>query len=375
MILSQNRNQDILRCVFPGAPLNSDIGVIKNTGASIGENQSCSTQYVYVLFRVFVPWQGTEWALNKKVKKGGQDLIIALGNQCALCYRKWQYFVDRFQSFEEWADAMEGDESLQQECVEAEKVSLGGPKTFPAEQMGEIVSVDFIIDRDFVVLNERELRQLTKATRIPKSSLAVLSSMKAPREDGVPGNEDVYLFYDPEKPFRRGTLRVAHSMSATKSWLPDAKHVWPGQSKHSLGRHVSDEMKDRVAALEKVRNNGKLYEVEEWRSKFFDEGDGDADGALAKGAGTESDGEEMAGEATFSGPAAPQVELRSNLAESGGQTYFTPKKKDGKAGRSSSSVAPGCDRASAVAGDGGSGGPGDDQAGSEEEGPSAVKSI
>jgi hypothetical protein len=92
--------------------------------------------------------QASSWALSKAAKKNGHDIMVPLGNQCARCYKKWQVFLNRYDTFEGWSDAANNDSKLAADVLIAER-SLEGDRDCADEKAEEVVDVDVTVTRDF----------------------------------------------------------------------------------------------------------------------------------------------------------------------------------------------------------------------------------
>eukprot|EP00971_Amphidinium_carterae_P253875 5040070-Amphidinium_carterae.1 len=163
-----------------------------------------------------LPCEDTPWALRKSTKSGE----VAVEDKCEACFALWRRAFGHL-TWEAFCDT--SDTSISKGKLEAKQL-LNDPdgKRPYTHAVKSSIKYSFNIAKDFLVMNEAEIRKWTKLARVPKKLLAGIPTVQV-------GNEEVYVFTDPDAKFRRGTLTVSSDTCMEDQSLSPQDILWHEQ--------------------------------------------------------------------------------------------------------------------------------------------------
>eukprot|EP00971_Amphidinium_carterae_P342710 6482116-Amphidinium_carterae.2 len=169
-----------------------------------------------------IEWETLLIALNKKGRD--QCCYICLFHLCGCCpvLRGCGLGLEKkaFQHLT-WADFCSEEESIIEGKKEARQLLTSGTRPW-AVGVENDVTYGFVISKDYLVCNSSELKKITKLNRLPKKLTQGIPQVRV-------GEEDVFVFSDPNQTMRRGTLQVS-SVGHMKTTTLSANDVlWAGQ--------------------------------------------------------------------------------------------------------------------------------------------------
>lgn len=121
--------------------------------------------------------------------------------------------------------------------------------TSPPETVAEFEKRSFKMVRPVIVLRESDLKKYSRVKRLKVATLKKLHTMVVPHET-VPGaTETVYVFNNPDRPFREGFINVGAGEKSEVHSLHTDMHKYPGQGSNYL-QHSTKKRKDAAAELD-----------------------------------------------------------------------------------------------------------------------------
>ncbi len=250
----------------------------------------------------------------KQVKKAGTTESVPVDDQCEECFHIHKHGFMHL-SWEELCKLNENDPGIRQQVTScrAGSTSQGACPELP-EEVVKFLGHAIEVRRSWVVLSESEMRKATSMKRLNKATIGQLPSVTIPAEDGK-GEEQVFVFSNPDRPYRTLDVVSLASTHHTKFTLPQSKIWWQQQADKAFTHMSSEAMSTAgiTSTIEKEKG-GHLKSLQEWLNSkgFSQQGE---DGAMpdqpeegeGKGAAAASDEEEEDG-AALSGVAARMME-------------------------------------------------------------------
>ena len=183
--------------------------------------------YCFVQGSIFVPSPSTD----------------APGDACQSC---WDFFDDVWRCEYEWAQwllEISRSAALKNQVEGSRRVWSGQQrKTFADEEVVDEQAVEWLVDRRFEILNEKEMRRACGLKRLPRRLLGAVTS-QAPAEDGS-GLEKVWRFACPEFPNCIGTLRTKVGGNKTIKKLGPKKQARQAQAQIVFKQLVQQQRDD-----------------------------------------------------------------------------------------------------------------------------------
>lgn len=174
--------------------------------------------------------------MEKTTTPIGQVLKIPKGTSCSQCYQAWMSaFFPEFPNFDALADAYHKDSDVQARVRTGLDILAGrAQREFPSESVHTSVDARITVSRDYLILNDAELRTELGVSRLLKAHTKGVGTMMVPSETRVNEQENVWVFADPNRPFRRATVAIAVGSSSQAEVMGVDRSAYEGQASHHL---------------------------------------------------------------------------------------------------------------------------------------------
>ena len=174
-----------------------------------------------------------------------------------------------------------GSDGTYKSLVEAARAVMHGTASLdaPKASVADKVEVQLQIERQVVVLSEKELRKHSKMYRIGKTKLQGIPCLEVPCDTGV-GTELVYMFADDSSPHRRAKLTVSTGTLWSSSLLEHgaALHAEQGANMHAFATQTKSRELGVAEFLEKEAGGHlSLVSVQDFIDKKLSKPAADAD--------------------------------------------------------------------------------------------------
>lgn len=183
-------------------------------------------------------------------KPNGDEVKTPMGSACLGCFTTWkEVFRHEFESLEVLVQACSNPQ-VAARVDQAYKVHKNvEPKTCNPERVDKTIGCTMTLERSFVVLSESELRIAIGAGRLLKAHTRQLHQVSVPSEANPAVDERVYVFRDPERPYRRAVLSTSLAASSSTELMPASSACFAGQSRHSLRASWQGDRQDVLSLL------------------------------------------------------------------------------------------------------------------------------
>ena len=224
-----------------------------------------------------VPWASYEY----EPQADGGSRKVPCDDKCAKRVKRKKLYPGL--SWEAFGEAVSTG-ALNDEVAEAERLEQGEQaKCFKEEEVTRDSTYEVEVARDFLCLNSRELSAAVKGKRVPQRFLAKVPSIRVPSED-KPGEsteepeEDVYLFFDPERPFRRVTVKHKFGVKKQCMKLKGSMHLRKAQALELQKRMIKKQQpgpQKTLKATLKLINGAQFQDLNTYEKavfiRFYDE--------------------------------------------------------------------------------------------------------
>ena len=156
-----------------------------------------------------------------------------MDDKCAEC---WQLWRQNF-TFLSWSGLVERaqDRAFQVLLKQVRGVMKGeAPPPSRAEELQSQTTFSLEIEHAFICMSDKEFKRATGLMRVPKGATKSVPVLKVPCQGGQ-GYEDVMMFRDPERPFRRAKVKVQQGMAVLKEEMPKKFFTYTGQAEDNRG--------------------------------------------------------------------------------------------------------------------------------------------
>eukprot|EP00971_Amphidinium_carterae_P351492 6492140-Amphidinium_carterae.1 len=280
----------------------------------------------------------SDWALKRKLKNGQE---IAEGDMCTSCWRVHSQHFNHM-TWQQYCVALnEGEEKdiaqFKAFVADAQDKALNPDKKKQAwlpQAVSQTQSAVTELSKHYIALSQGDLKKVLGLRSITKGLLSTLPSIEVVNEQGL--SECLYLFLDPEKPFRSLQVKALGSFNHSTHCLATDQQTWTQQATEVWKHNLVSKMKtDGVNALlhaTSVMELGDFIEKQK-QEKSTDENPLKAKASLDSLGNYDVDDEEddigeLVGEASTSiQPIAPSgllILASSGSMTSQAQTYTTP---------------------------------------------------
>lgn len=190
-----------------------------------------------------LPSKAKTWAAARIVKQtSGEQSSTPVGDICEECFQGWKEVLSaEFPKFEDMVRKCAHCKETASRVQQAYDVFGGKTKKVCNDEACESrVDYSIRIDRSFVIMNEREMRQALGRARVLKAQTRGLHSMTVPSEVDPSRDEEVWFFDDPSAPHRRATISATVGVGTVTQHMPLPTACYEGQSRFNLKRAFDD---------------------------------------------------------------------------------------------------------------------------------------
>lgn len=182
--------------------------------------------------------QEQKWALMEQHKQAnGTTVSIPIGTTCADC---WQFWNDTYRwkcDFDQLCAISNTNEDEKKAISTARMVWKQAHKpTFPQDQVVRSTVARLCLERHYVALTESEFRSALGVPRLLKSHLKGVPCLSVASEADAGVDEPVYLFGNPDMPYRTAKLVTEHGVEAQGLVMERSKSSFDLQGRHCVGK-------------------------------------------------------------------------------------------------------------------------------------------
>eukprot|EP00971_Amphidinium_carterae_P348672 6490620-Amphidinium_carterae.5 len=202
--------------------------------------------------------QDSEWALYQKADDNSGD--IAAGEQCYTCFHfhklcypnlPWQQFINDYKSKEDFGEKVKDAKHIFHDAMEGKRL-----KFQEEEKIMDTWVVGVELERAFLAVSEKEMRQMASIPRVPKMALKGLPSITVPghmSSDNEP--ETLFCFPDPHQPLRTVKMKYIMTNQLVQTKL-EPQHVVYDEQAEELQAHFVGKASTEIGYDDLVKNVG-----------------------------------------------------------------------------------------------------------------------
>eukprot|EP00971_Amphidinium_carterae_P131359 2601735-Amphidinium_carterae.3 len=191
------------------------------------------------------------WALRSKVK----GVETPVGEQCHRCWEVW-HTAFQHHSWESLVDGLKTDTDLKDQWTQALETHSGVARpTWPATTVAQVAGFGFEISRQYIVLNEREMKKRFQLGRVTKEFTKGIPTVEVKTANGT--NELLYCFVRDDEPYRQLSVKMRFEDEISVAKLEPKGYLWQEQGQACL-QAVHTEFSNKCGLSELVNKDAVL---------------------------------------------------------------------------------------------------------------------
>eukprot|EP00971_Amphidinium_carterae_P021435 422797-Amphidinium_carterae.1 len=193
------------------------------------------------------------------------SIEVPADDKCLTCWELWRASFQMY-SWTELCAKMQAEKEVQKAWKEALQCKEDPSKrNFELQDVQSQREFAFEVSRHFVVLSMQELKKITGMAKIPKAVLQFIPSIMV-ADDYGDGQEEFWLFKNPDMPYRTAELKSLQKHSVSASRMAQQSHMWAEQGNQMMKHSQEHTLKETgmTNVLEKLQY---LVSVDEFLEK------------------------------------------------------------------------------------------------------------
>eukprot|EP00971_Amphidinium_carterae_P352547 6492647-Amphidinium_carterae.1 len=202
--------------------------------------------------------QDSEWALYQKADDSNADLPA--GEQCYTCFHfhqlcfpnlAWQQFLHDYTNNEDFGQKVKDAKAIFDSAMEGNRL-----KFQEEEKIMDAWVVGVELEKSFLAVSEKEMRQMASLGRVPRMALKGLPSITVPSHMSAEMEEEtLFCFPNPEQPLRVAKLKYVMTNQLLKTKLQPQHVVYDDQGT-DLQAHYVGQASTQIGYDDLVKNLG-----------------------------------------------------------------------------------------------------------------------